>query len=65
MASEKILSLRAKAREWQAEADVAVVQMRPTYQRIADAYAKMADELDEERRRPTAPPVNHRWSSGP
>ena len=42
MAIDEADALRAKARAWQAEADIGIASMRPTYQRMADAFTRMA-----------------------
>jgi hypothetical protein len=47
MASDETASLRNKAREWQAEADIGVASMRSTYQRMADTFTSMADAVDQ------------------
>jgi len=46
MTGDETAALRAKAREWQAEADIGIASMRSTYQRMADTYGRMADAID-------------------
>jgi hypothetical protein len=44
MTGDEIASLRAKARQWEVEANVAPAHMRPMYLRMAEACVRMARE---------------------
>ncbi len=46
MSNTEIAILRDKAREWQRIASREAGRMQQTYQKIANAYARMADDLN-------------------